>query len=83
MSEEANEKRSSLLGELLASVDVRVLGPLERPLELLELLGGERGARASLFPLESDPRLGIDVRQIPVRRRSGVWRGEAQRKKSN
>ena len=49
------------LTELLPGVDVRVLGPLERLLQLVQLVGGEGGAGASLLPLERDPGLGFGV----------------------
>ena len=39
------------LAELLPGVDVRVLGPLERLLELVQLVGCERGARPPLLAL--------------------------------
>ena len=49
------------LAELLPGVDVRVLGPLERLLQLVQLVGGEGGAGASLLPLERYPGLGFCV----------------------
>ena len=49
------------LAELLPGVDVRVLGPLERLLKLVQLVGGEGGAGAPLLPLERDPGLGLGV----------------------
>ena len=39
------------LTELLPGVDVRVLGPLERLLQLVQLVGRERGARPPLLAL--------------------------------
>ena len=39
------------LAELLPGVDVRVLGPLKRLLELVQLVGCERGARPPLLAL--------------------------------
>ena len=52
------------LAELLAGVDVRVLGPLERLLQLVELVGREGGAGPSLLPLQWDPGLGLGVRAL-------------------
>ena len=39
------------LTELLPGVDVRVLGPLKRLLQLVQLVGCERGARPPLLAL--------------------------------
>ena len=39
------------LRQLLSGVDIRVLGPLERLLELVQLVGRERGARPPLLAL--------------------------------
>jgi hypothetical protein len=52
---------SSPLGEFLAGVDVRVLCPLESPLQLLQLVSRERGAAATLLPLKRDPGFGLRV----------------------
>ena len=52
------------LAELLAGVDVRVLGPLERLLQLVQLVGREGGAGPPLLPLERDPGLGLRVRTL-------------------
>ena len=52
------------LAELLPGVDVRVLGSLERLLQLVQLVGGEGGAGAPLLPLERDPGLGLRVRAL-------------------
>ena len=49
------------LAELLPGVDVRVLGPLEGLLQLVQLVGGEGGAGAALLPLQGDPRLSLHV----------------------
>ena len=49
------------LAELLPGVDVRVLGPLEGLLQLVQLVGGEGGAGPSLLPLQGDPGLGLGV----------------------
>lgn len=51
-------------GQLLAGVHVRILGPLEGLLQRFELLAGEGGPRAALFPLQLDPRLGFDVTRV-------------------
>jgi hypothetical protein len=50
-----------LLGEFLARIDVRVLCPLESPLQLLQLVSRERGAAATLLPLKRDPGFGLRV----------------------
>ena len=52
------------LAELLPGVDVRVLGPLEGLLQLVQLVGGERGPGPSLLPLQRDPGLGLGVRAL-------------------
>ena len=52
------------LAELLAGVDVRVLGPLERLLQLVQLVGREGGAGPPLLPLERDPGLSLRVRTL-------------------
>ena len=52
------------LTELLARVDVGVLGPLERLLQLVQLVGREGGAGPPLLPLERDPRLSLRVRPL-------------------
>ena len=49
------------LAELLPGVDVRVLGPLECLLQLVQLVGGEGGAGPPLLPLERDPGLRLSV----------------------
>ena len=49
------------LTELLPGVDVRVLGPLEGLLQLVQLVGGEGGAGPSLLPLEWDAGLRLRV----------------------
>ena len=49
------------LRQLLSGVDVRVLGPLEGLLQLVQLVGREGGPRPPLFPLQLDPRLGLEV----------------------
>ena len=49
------------LAQLLPGVDVRVLGPLEGLLQLVQLVGGEGGAGPSLLPLQGDPGLGLGV----------------------
>lgn len=54
------------LGELLPGVDVWVLGPGEGSLQGLQLLGGEGGARASLFALEGNARLRFRVTYVRV-----------------
>lgn len=45
------------LGELLPGVDVRVVGPLKGPLQLLQLLCCKGGPTASLLPLKRQVRL--------------------------
>lgn len=50
-----------LLRHLLPRVDVGILRLLKGPLEDLELLGREGGARAPLLPLERDPWLALRV----------------------
>jgi hypothetical protein len=50
-----------LLGEFLAGVDVRVLRPLESPLQLLQLVSREGGSTAALLPLQRDPGFGLRV----------------------
>ena len=52
------------LAELLPGVDVRVLGPLEGLLQLVQLVGGEGGAGPSLLPLQGDPGLGLGIRAL-------------------
>ena len=52
------------LAELLPGVDVRVLGPLEGLLQLVQLVGGERGPGPSLLPLQGDPGLRLCVRSL-------------------
>ena len=52
------------LAQLLPGVDVRVLGPLEGLLQLVQLVGGEGGAGPSLLPLQGDPGLGLSVRAL-------------------
>ena len=52
------------LAQLLPCVDVRVLGPLEGLLQLVQLVGGEGGAGPSLLPLQGDPGLGLGVRAL-------------------
>ena len=52
------------LTELLARVDVGVLGPLERLLQLVQLVGREGGAGPPLLPLERDPWLSLRVRPL-------------------
>ena len=52
------------LAELLPGVDVRVLGPLEGLLQLVQLVGGERGPGPSLLPLQGDPGLRLGVRSL-------------------
>lgn len=59
-------RQASLLRELFTRVHVRVLGTLERPLQLFQLVRAERGPRAALFPLQSDPRLRLDIRRVAV-----------------
>ncbi len=49
------------LRQLLPGVHVRVLRPLECPLQLLDLLGSERRAAAALLPLQRDARLALHV----------------------
>ena len=49
------------LTELLPGVDVRVLGPLEGLLQLVQLVGGEGGAGPSLLSLQGDPGLGLGI----------------------
>ena len=52
------------LTELLARVDVGVLGPLEGLLQLVQLVGREGGAGPPLLPLERDPWLSLRVRPL-------------------
>ena len=52
------------LAELLPGVDVRVLGPLEGLLQLVQLVGGEGRPGPSLLPLQWDPGLGLGVRAL-------------------
>ena len=52
------------LAELLPGVDVRVLGPLEGLLQLVQLVGREGGAGPPLLPLQRDPGLGLGVRAL-------------------
>ena len=52
------------LAELLPGVDVRVLGPLEGLLQLVQLVGGECGPGPSLLPLQGDPGLGLGIRAL-------------------
>lgn len=47
------------LCELLSGVDVGVVRPFEGPLQLLQLLGRERGATAALLPLQRQIGLGL------------------------
>ena len=61
------DARLSQLGalcELLPRVDVRVLRPFERLLELVQLLRSERGAAAPLLPLQGNPRLRLAIRAL-------------------
>ena len=50
------------LGQLLPGVDVGVVGPLERLLQLPQLLGAEVSPTAALLPLHGKPGLGLRVR---------------------
>lgn len=52
------------LSQLLARVDVRVLGALERTLQFVQLDGGEGGARSPLFALQRDARFAVAVRHL-------------------
>jgi len=52
------------LGQLLAGVDVGVVGPLEGPLQLLQLLRREGGATAPLLPLQRQVGLRLHVRAL-------------------
>ena len=52
------------LAQLLARVDVGVLGPLERLLQLVQLVGREGGAGPPLLPLQGDPGLSLRVRPL-------------------
>lgn len=49
------------LCQLLSRVDVRVLSAFERLLQLVQLLGRERRAAASLLPFQGNSRLGLAV----------------------
>jgi len=53
--------QSGPLRQLLPGVDVGVLGPLEGPLQRLQLLGGEGGAAAARFAFQLDARLALGV----------------------
>lgn len=52
------------LSQLLSGVDVWVMCPLKSFLQLLQLLGREGGAAASLFPLERQVGLRVHVRSV-------------------
>jgi hypothetical protein len=65
------QTRDLLLRQLLPGVDVGVLGPLEGPLERLQLLGAEGGAAAARFALQLDARLALRLR-ILVGRADGA-----------
>ena len=52
------------LGQLLPGVDVGVVRPLERSLQLLQLLRREGGATAPLLPLQGEVRLRLHVRAL-------------------
>lgn len=56
------------LRQLLPRVNVRVLRPLERLLELVQLVRREGRARPPLLPLQRNPRLGLAVGPLDVRR---------------
>jgi hypothetical protein len=49
------------LGEFLACVNVRVLRPLEGPLQLLQLVSRECCAAATLLPLQRNPGFGLRI----------------------
>lgn len=49
------------LRELLPCVDVRVVGSLKSPLQLLQLLRREGGPTAALLPLQRQVGLRLDV----------------------
>lgn len=46
------------LGQLFASVDVRILSALERPLQLFQLNGRKGGSTSSLLALQRQTRFG-------------------------
>lgn len=52
------------LSQLLSGVDVWVMCPLKSFLQLLQLLGREGGAAASLFPLQGQVWLRVHVRSV-------------------
>ena len=52
------------LRQFLPGVDVRVLGPLEGLLQLVQLIGREGRPRPTLLPLQRDPGLGLEVRVV-------------------
>ena len=64
------------LGQLLAGVDVGVVGPLEGLLQLLQLLRREGGAAAALLPLQGQARLRVHVRRLVRVARWGGSRAE-------
>lgn len=65
------------LRQLLPGVDVWVVGPLEGPLQLLQLLSCEGGPTAPLFPLQRQIRLRLHIRALVRVARCSV--GDKQR----
>lgn len=45
-------REASSLGQFFSSVDIRILGPLKRGLQLLQLFSGERGPASALLSLQ-------------------------------
>lgn len=71
-----------LLGELLARVDIRILGAFERSLQFFQLFSAESRTGTTLLAFQGDPRLWLDIRQVTVTRRSRIYFSKTKKIKS-